>query len=146
MLEEFFSPRAVAVIGASRQEQKLGYTVLNNIAQGGFREPTEAPVRRALKATHSGRIVHINNRQIAQLAKLVYSVGNEARCRREVERMAVYLRGEVERRGLPDVDVIGPAPSFRRRLRGRFRWQVVVRGTDVRHPGSRAAPAPQGNP
>ena len=68
----------------------------------------------------------------AQLAKLVYGVANEARCRREAERLAEYLRNEVERRGLPDMDVIGPAPSFRRRLRGRFRWQIVVRGTNLR--------------
>ncbi|MCL4534501.1 MAG: acetate--CoA ligase family protein [Bacteroidetes bacterium] len=37
MLEEFFSPQALAVIGASRHEQKLGFTVLNNIIQGQFR-------------------------------------------------------------------------------------------------------------
>jgi acetate---CoA ligase (ADP-forming) len=36
MLEEFFSPRSVAVVGASRQEQKLGYSVLANILEGRF--------------------------------------------------------------------------------------------------------------
>ena len=36
MLDTFFSPQSVAVIGASRDPEKLGYAVLNNIIQGGF--------------------------------------------------------------------------------------------------------------
>ncbi|HEX29302.1 TPA: CoA-binding protein [Candidatus Poribacteria bacterium] len=36
MFEFFFSPKSVAVIGASRNEQKLGYGVLLNIIQSGF--------------------------------------------------------------------------------------------------------------
>jgi thymidine phosphorylase len=39
-------------------------------AQGGFREPVLAALKRPLLAMHSGRIVHIDNRKIAQLAKL----------------------------------------------------------------------------
>jgi acetyltransferase len=36
MLETLFSPRSIAVIGASRTEGKLGYAVLANIIQSGF--------------------------------------------------------------------------------------------------------------
>ncbi len=36
MLETFFSPKSVAVIGASRDPEKLGFSVLNNIIQAGF--------------------------------------------------------------------------------------------------------------
>jgi acetyltransferase len=36
MLEAFFSPSSVAVIGASRDPDKLGYAVLENLKQGGF--------------------------------------------------------------------------------------------------------------
>ncbi|MBN1287039.1 MAG: acetate--CoA ligase family protein [Anaerolineae bacterium] len=36
MLEAFFSPKSVAVVGASRSEGKLGYAVLDNLIQGGF--------------------------------------------------------------------------------------------------------------
>lgn len=36
MLEAFFKPKAVAVIGASRSEGKLGYAVLDNVIQSGF--------------------------------------------------------------------------------------------------------------
>jgi thymidine phosphorylase len=39
-------------------------------AQGGMRIPPRAPLRRPLFAAHAGRVVHINNRKIARLAKL----------------------------------------------------------------------------
>ncbi|MHB1132852.1 MAG: replication restart helicase PriA [Chloroflexota bacterium] len=62
------------------------------------------------------------------LAKLVYSASNEARCRREGERLGRILDATIERLGLPDIEVNGPAPAFRRRVRGRYRWQLIVRG------------------
>jgi len=36
MLDNFFEPSSVAVIGASRDPEKLGFAVLNNLQQGGF--------------------------------------------------------------------------------------------------------------
>ncbi len=39
MLEALFSPRSVAVIGASRSEGKLGRSVLKNLVQYGYRGP-----------------------------------------------------------------------------------------------------------
>ncbi|MEK6588371.1 MAG: CoA-binding protein, partial [Chloroflexota bacterium] len=35
-LTQFFTPRAIAVIGASTNPTKLGYAVLNNLLEGGF--------------------------------------------------------------------------------------------------------------
>lgn len=67
----------------------------------------------------------------ADLARLVYYNTSETRCRRETERLASYLEDEIERRGLPNLDIIGPAPAFHRRLRGRFRWQIIVRGVGL---------------
>ncbi len=36
VMQNFFTPRAIAVIGASATEGKIGYVVLNNILRGGF--------------------------------------------------------------------------------------------------------------
>ena len=36
MLEPFFSPKSVAVIGASTHPAKLGYAVLKNLVEGGY--------------------------------------------------------------------------------------------------------------
>jgi len=39
-------------------------------AQGGMRQPPNSSLQRVLRATRSGRVVHLNNRKIARLAKL----------------------------------------------------------------------------
>ena len=31
---------------------------------------------------------------------------------------------------LADTDIVGPAPAFMERLRGRYRWQVLLRSPD----------------
>jgi acyl-CoA synthetase (NDP forming) len=36
MLKPFFEPKSVAVIGASTSPGKLGYTVVENLVQGGY--------------------------------------------------------------------------------------------------------------
>jgi acetyltransferase len=36
-LELFFKPKSVAVIGASDREESVGYAVLHNIMQSGFK-------------------------------------------------------------------------------------------------------------
>ena len=39
VLKNFFSPRSVAVVGASRAVTKVGYTVLDNLIKDGFKGP-----------------------------------------------------------------------------------------------------------
>lgn len=67
-----------------------------------------------------------------ELVRLLFSHSNEARCRQTTGREADRLRAEVDRLGLPDVDVLGPTPAFRRRARNLYRWQIVLRGADLR--------------
>jgi primosomal protein N' (replication factor Y) len=52
------------------------------------------------------------------------------------ERAAKALRGQVQVQDVKDVKgaamrVLGPAPAPIERLRGRYRWQVVVRSTEA---------------
>jgi primosomal protein N' (replication factor Y) len=53
-----------------------------------------------------------------------------------VERAARELAARLRRRardlGLADDVVLGPAPPPLERVRGRWRWQILLRGTDVR--------------
>ncbi|TAK34751.1 MAG: primosomal protein N' [Chloroflexota bacterium] len=67
----------------------------------------------------------------AELTRLVYAHPNVRQAQHEAERIARQLRQEIARQGLADTSVIGPAPAFVRRLRGRYRWQVVVRGRSL---------------
>ena len=63
-----------------------------------------------------------------RLVRLLYSHAGDAQAHREAARLAEVLRQKIAREGLPALAVIGPAPAYRRRLRGRFRWQVLLRG------------------
>ena len=65
----------------------------------------------------------------SRLVALRFSDRDADRCRREAERMGRWLAGEVQRLGLT-VDLIGPAPCFYSRVRGRYRWQIVLRAPD----------------
>jgi primosomal protein N' (replication factor Y) len=63
-----------------------------------------------------------------RLVRLLYAQPGPARVQREAGEMAHRLRGQAERLGLSGVTVLGPAPAYRQRMRGRYRWQVIVRG------------------
>jgi len=63
----------------------------------------------------------------ARLARLVYVHSNQKRCQEEAERVHRILSNKIARLGLAGTDLIGPAPCFFGRLRGQYRWQVVVR-------------------
>jgi primosomal protein N' (replication factor Y) len=67
-----------------------------------------------------------------RLAQLVYTHRDTARCREEAGKLYRLLRHKIARLGLPSVDLIGPAPCFRQRLRGKSRWQIVVRAAAPR--------------
>ncbi len=45
MLEEFFHPKSVAVIGASTSPGKLGYAVLENLVEGPFHQGEAEVIR-----------------------------------------------------------------------------------------------------
>jgi primosomal protein N' (replication factor Y) len=67
----------------------------------------------------------------SQLASLAFSHTNESTCIREAERMSRLLAAEKSRRGIPDLRLIGPVPAFVPRVRGHYRWQLALCGTDL---------------
>jgi primosomal protein N' (replication factor Y) len=69
----------------------------------------------------------------SQLARLVYSHSQGARAEAEARQVHEVLRARVRAEGLGGVALVGPAPAYRHRLRGRYRWQILVRAADV-HP------------
>lgn len=73
----------------------------------------------------------LRNPPFTQLALLVYGHTNEYRSQREAERMKAQLVAEKDAKGIDNIDFIGPAPAFVHRLRGRFRWQIIVRGAEL---------------
>ncbi len=76
------------------------------------------------------RLSH-NYPPFSRLAKLVYSATSEAACQIEAQRLAADLHALAGRLDLPDVEILGPAPSFVHKLRHRYRWQLLLRAPDL---------------
>jgi primosomal protein N' (replication factor Y) len=65
-----------------------------------------------------------------RLAKLTYQDPSPSRARAESEMLAAELGQALSQRGLAATDLIGPVPAFFTRLRGRYRWQILLRHAD----------------
>ena len=75
----------------------------------------------------------------SRLVSLVYSHTNDSLCQREAQKMKRLLTEERDARGIADLSILGPAPAFIPRLRGKYRWQLMLRGAD---PASFLSPVP----
>ena len=73
----------------------------------------------------------LNNPPFTQLARLIFTHTNDAICQREAEKMRKTLIEESNARGIAGISIIGPAPAFIHRLRGRYRWQLIIRGQNL---------------
>jgi primosomal protein N' (replication factor Y) len=63
-----------------------------------------------------------------QLVTLTYSSTNDNRCQEESRKLAALIKEECNKLGVAGVELIGPAPAYIHRLRGRYRWKIIVRG------------------
>ena len=71
-----------------------------------------------------------NHPPFSRMARLVYTNTNAARCQSESQRFCRILRQEITSRGIPHTRLIGPSPAFTPRVRGKFRWHIIVCGPD----------------
>jgi len=102
---------------------------------------TYAPEHYAIQMAARYDYVHFYEREIAyrrqlhyppftRLASLTYTHANDAACQRAAERMKQRITEERDNQGITDLSLIGPAPAFVHRRRGRYRWQLILRGAD----------------
>ena len=63
----------------------------------------------------------------SRLTRLVHTSSGEARAEKESRRVAEVLRGACVDGNVAGVEVIGPTPCTVPRIRGRWRWQVLLR-------------------
>jgi len=106
VIVQTYSPDHYAVSSASAQDYERFYE-----EEMGYRDEQGLPP--------FGRLVH-----------LVYVHTNENRCRQEAMRFGASLKKQRDILGLTDVDMLGPAPAYPPRVRGRYRWHVILRGQD----------------
>ena len=63
-----------------------------------------------------------------RLARLTFRHPNLEHGLEESSRVATELRTHRDSAGRADPDVLGPAPAYIRRVRGEYRWGILVRG------------------
>jgi len=73
----------------------------------------------------------LGNPPFNQMVHLVYQDASATLCQRQAVATARQLRRQAYAQGLTDIEVIGPAPGIPARLRGRFRWHLVLRGRNL---------------
>ncbi len=73
---------------------------------------------------------HASYPPFSKLARLTMRHGDEERGQAEATRVADELRTRRNVAGKADPEIRGPMPSSIKRLRGDFRWHILVRGRD----------------
>ena len=66
-----------------------------------------------------------------QLAQIRFQDLSATSCQRQATALARLLRQRIAARGLADVEIAGPAPGIPERIRGHYRWNVLVRGRNL---------------
>ena len=74
---------------------------------------------------------HVNP-PFSKLIRLVYAHTNRAHNERAALDLAEQLRLSRDARAFNDEAVLGPTPAYPPRVRGRYRWHIVLRGPDPR--------------
>jgi len=67
-----------------------------------------------------------------RLIRLIFTHPNEPRCHREVSRIAKVLLSQRDAWGISEIDLVGPAPAYPSKVRGRYRWHLIIRGVEPR--------------
>ncbi len=106
VLVQTFNPEHFC-IQAAAQHDYATFVTAELSARGRFGYP---PFRRFVKCTYEHA-----DRYTAQV---------------EVTRLADRIEHILHEQGLPETDIVGPAPAFMERLRGRYRWQLILRSVD----------------
>ena len=73
-----------------------------------------------------------NNPPFSRLIRLTYSHTNNATCESRAIRLAQELRSARRESDMANIEALGPTPPYPPRLRGRYRWHIVLRGRDPR--------------
>jgi len=65
----------------------------------------------------------------SSLIRLTFAHTNDEFCQREALRLKTELEQQRDCRGIAGISLIGPAPAFLHRLRGRYRWSIHIKGS-----------------
>lgn len=67
-----------------------------------------------------------------KLIRLLHTHINLAACEQEARVVAQTLTDTRDARGIGSIEILGPVPAYPARLRGRYRWHIILRGPEPR--------------
>jgi primosomal protein N' (replication factor Y) len=76
-----------------------------------------------------------------RLVRMTYSHTGAGYSQEQAASMVHRLRKKQAEMGVANLDILGPSPAFVARIRGRWRWNVILRGTIRPVPRRRGAAA-----
>jgi len=65
----------------------------------------------------------------SKLIRLTFAHTSDEFCQREAFRLKAELEQQRDCRGIAGISLVGPAPAFLHRLRGRYRWNIHIKGS-----------------
>jgi len=65
-----------------------------------------------------------------RLIDVTASDRDDARAQATAKAYAEALAGNLDRRGVTGINLLGPSPAFIHRLKGEYRWSVTIKGQD----------------
>ncbi|MFQ5472173.1 MAG: primosomal protein N', partial [Dehalococcoidia bacterium] len=65
-----------------------------------------------------------------RLVQLTFAHTGESYAQEQAAKMVHRLKSARDRLGVANLDILGPSPAFVPRIRGRWRWNVLLRGSD----------------
>jgi primosomal protein N' (replication factor Y) len=119
------------VAGRSGRGERPGRVIIQTYSPEHY--AIQAVLKQDYEAFYNQEIAfrrELNEPPFSQLLRLTYVHPNEAACQAEAERLKKQIEADMAGRGIIDVRIIGPAPAFIARLRGRYRWQITLRGNN----------------
>ncbi len=117
------------VAGRAGRRDKPGWVYIQTY------EPAASPIVAAAdhdyRAFYEEEIAHRRRAgypPFTRIVRLVHRDGNPDRGLEEASRVASELRVTRDAAGRAEPDILGPAPAYIARVRGEYRWQVLLRG------------------
>jgi primosomal protein N' (replication factor Y) len=117
------------VAGRAGRGERPGHVIIQTYSPEHY--AIQAVLKQDYEAFYNQEIAfrrELGEPPFSQLVRLTYVHVNETACKTEAERMKHQLEADIAGRGIIDVSIIGPATAFIARLRGRYRWQLTLRG------------------
>lgn len=117
------------VAGRAGRREKPGWVYFQTYAPEAA--PIVAAANHDYRAFYEDEIAHRRRAgypPFSRIVRLVLRHKNEEHGLEEASRVANELRVLRDAAGRADPDILGPAPAYISRMRGEYRWQILMRG------------------